>query len=40
MDEDLAIIGENTRKEKIKNFFLKHKKKMFSNINLCHIRQN
>ena len=29
MDEDLAIIGENTRKEKIKNFFLKHKKKIY-----------
>ena len=27
MDEDLAIIAKNTRKEEIKNFFIKHKKK-------------
>ena len=27
MDEDLAIITENTRKEKIKSLFIKHKKK-------------
>ena len=29
MDEDLAIITESTRKEQIKNFFVKHKKKAF-----------
>lgn len=29
MDEDLAIIAENTRREKIKNFFTKHKKKIY-----------
>jgi predicted negative regulator of RcsB-dependent stress response len=29
MDEDLAIIAKNTRKEKIKNFFIKHKKKIY-----------
>ena len=29
MDEDLAIITESTRKEQIKNFFVKHKKKVF-----------
>ena len=28
MDEDLAIINSNTRTEKIKNFFLKNKKKI------------
>ena len=27
MDEDLAIIAKNTRREEIKNFFIKHKKK-------------
>ncbi len=27
MDEDLAVIAKNTRKEEIKNFFIKHKKK-------------
>ena len=26
MDEDLAIIAKNTRKEEIKNFFIKHLK--------------
>ena len=29
MDEDLTIITENTRKEKIKNLFIKHKKKIY-----------
>ena len=29
MDEDLAIIAKNTRKEEIKNFFVKHKKKIY-----------
>ena len=29
MDEDLAIIAKNTRREKIKNFFIKHKKKIY-----------
>ena len=29
MDEDLAIIAKNTRKEEIKNFFIKHKKKFY-----------
>ena len=28
MDEDLTIINTNTRNEKIKNFFLEHKKKI------------
>jgi len=26
MNEDLAIIAKNTRREEIKNFFIKHKK--------------
>ena len=29
MDEDLAIITKNTRREEIKNFFIKHKKKIY-----------
>ena len=29
MDEDLAIIVKNARREKIKNFFTKHKKKIY-----------
>ncbi len=29
MDEDLAIIEKNTRKEEIKKFFTKHKKKIY-----------
>ena len=29
MDEDLAIIEQNTRREEIKNFFIKHKKKIY-----------
>ena len=29
MDEDLAIIAKNTRKEEIINFFAKHKKKIY-----------
>lgn len=29
MDEDLAIIASNTRKEQIKTFFIKHKKKIY-----------
>ena len=29
MDEDLAIIAKNTRREEIKNFFSKHKKKIY-----------
>ena len=32
MEEDLAIINSNTRKEKIKNFFIKYKKIIFSLI--------
>ncbi len=32
MEEDLAIINSNTRKEKIKNFFIKNKKIIFSLI--------
>ena len=31
MDEDLAIIAKNTRREEIKNFFIKHKKNLFFN---------
>ena len=34
MDEDLAIIAKNTRKEEIKNFFIKHKKKIYFLISL------
>jgi len=34
MDEDLAIIAKNTRKEEIKNFFVKHKKKIYFLIGL------
>ena len=36
MDEDLAIIAKNTRKEEIKNFFIKHKKKnlFFNGFNI------
>ena len=34
MDEDLAIITENTRREKIKNLFIKHKKKIYFLIGL------
>jgi len=30
MDEDLSIINRNTRNEKIKNFFLKNKKKLIT----------
>ena len=30
MDEDISIINTNTRNEKIKNFFLENKKKLFS----------
>ena len=29
MDEDFLIINENTRKEKIKIFFIKNKKKIY-----------
>ena len=29
MNEDLAIIAKNTRREEIKNFFIKHKKKIY-----------
>ena len=29
MDEDLTIIAKNSRKEEIKNFFIKHKKKIY-----------
>ena len=29
MDEDFAIITENTRREKIRNFFIKNKKKIY-----------
>ena len=36
MDEDLAIIAKNTRKEEIKNFFIRHKKKnlFFNGLNI------
>jgi predicted negative regulator of RcsB-dependent stress response len=34
MDEDLAIITKNTRREEIKNFFIKHKKKIYFLIGL------
>ena len=34
MDEDLAIITTNTKREKIKNFFIKHKKKIYFLIGL------
>jgi len=34
MDEDLAIIAKNTRKEEIKNLFVKHKKKIYFLIGL------
>ena len=34
MDEDLAIINNNTRNEKIKNFFIKHRNLLFSIITL------
>ena len=30
MDEDLSIIDTNTRNEKIKNFFIKNKKKLIT----------
>ncbi len=32
MDEDLSIINANTRNEKIKNFFINHKKKIISGV--------
>ena len=32
MDEDFSIINSNTRNEKIKNFFLKNKKKFISGV--------
>ena len=32
MDEDISIINSNTRNEKIKNFFINNKKKLFSII--------
>ena len=32
MDEDISIINSNTRNEKIKNFFVKNKKVLFSSI--------
>ena len=35
MEEDLAIINSNTRNEKIKNFFLNNKKKIFSILLIC-----
>ena len=34
MDEDLTIIAKNTKKEEIKNFFIKHKKKIYFLIGL------
>ena len=34
MDEDLAIIAKNNRKEEIKKFFVKHKKKIYFLIGL------
>ncbi len=35
MDEDIAIIETNTRKEKIKIFFIKNKKILFFFISLA-----
>ena len=32
MDEDISIINTNTRNEKIKNFFVQNKKKIFAII--------
>ena len=32
MDEDISIINTNTRNEKIKNFFIQNKKKLFLGI--------
>jgi len=32
MDEDISIINTNTRNEKIKNFFIKNKKKIISGL--------
>ena len=29
MDEDLAIVAENTRKEQVKKFLIKQRKKIF-----------
>ena len=34
MDEDIAIINNNTRNEKIKNFFVKNKKKIIISISV------
>ena len=34
MDEDIAIINNNTRREKLKNFFVKNKKFLFYLISL------
>ena len=34
MDEDLAIIVKNSRREEIKKFFIKHKKKIYFSIGL------
>ena len=34
MDEDIAIIDSNTRKEKVKNFFLKNKIILISLVSL------
>lgn len=34
MDEDLAIIAKNSRREEIKNFLIKHKKKVYFLISL------
>ena len=34
MDEEISIIDEKTRNEKIKNFFIKNKKKIISFISI------
>ena len=34
MDEDIAIINKETRNEKIKNFFIKNKKKIIISISV------
>ena len=39
MDEDIAIINKETRNEKIKNFFIKNKKKN-NNFNFSYYSGN
>ena len=33
MDEDISIIDSNTRNEKVRNFFINNKKKLFQYSN-------